>query len=120
LAYILEVKPGADCLALRAVAWRTSNQVAALEQGLSTSPAATVSAESTRIAGVNRIFRIVKVVEVVLILGGLLLALLLPQPRTWAAVGLGLMLEAAVLLVFDVFAHHRALVYTPWLSSART
>jgi hypothetical protein len=58
---------------------------------------------------------VVKVAEVAFIVLGLLLAVLLPHPSTWAAVGLGLLVEAAVLLAFDAFAHQRALVYTQWL-----
>jgi hypothetical protein len=98
-----------------AVALRTPRQVASLEQGLRTSVVATVSAETQRMNTVNRNFRVVKVVEVVLIVLGLLLAVLLPHPSTWAAIGLGLLVETAVLLVFDTFAHQRALVYTQWL-----
>jgi hypothetical protein len=98
-----------------AVALRTPGQVSSLEQGLQTSKAATVSAETQRMNTVNKNFRVVKVVEYVLIVLGLLLTVLLPHPSTWASVGLGLLVEAAVLLVFDVFAHQRALVYIQWL-----
>ena len=102
------------------VALRAPGQVASLEQGLRISPAATGSAESQRISRINRNFRIVKVVEVVVIVLGLLLAVLLPHPSTGAAVGLGLLVEGAVLLAFDAFAHQRALVYTQWLQSTVT
>lgn len=102
------------------VALRTPGQVASLEQGLRTSPAATASAESQRMSRVDRNFRIVKAAEVGCIVLALLLAVLLPHPSTWAAVGLGLLVEAAVLLAFDAFAHQRALVYTQWLQSAVT
>ena len=98
-----------------AVALRTPGQVASIEQGLRTSPAATVSAETQRMSTINRNFRIVRVAEVAFIVLGLLLAVFLPHPSTWAAVGLGLLVEAAVLLAFDAFAHQRALVYTQWL-----
>jgi hypothetical protein len=97
------------------VALRTPAQVASLEQGLQTSQATTVTVEIQRMNTVNRNFNIVKAVEIAFILIGLLLATLLPHPGTWAAVGLGLLVEAAVLLVFDTFAHQRAHVYTQWL-----
>ena len=97
------------------VALRTPEQVASLEQGLRTSPAATVSAETQRMSTVNRNFRVIKVAEVAFIVLGLLLAVFLPHPSTWAAVGLGLLVESAVLLAFDAFAQQRALVYTQWL-----
>ena len=99
------------------IALRTPGQVAALEEGLRMSPAATVSAESHRMSRINRNFRIIKVVEVAVIALGLLLALLLPSLSAWAAVGVGLLAEATLLLAFDTFAHHRAEVYTQWLQT---
>jgi hypothetical protein len=98
-----------------AVALRTPDQLASLEQGLQASRVQTVVAETARMAAVNRNFGLVKAVEISCIVLGLALAVLLPHPSTWAAVGLGLLVEAAVLLAFDAFAHHRALVYTQWL-----
>lgn len=98
-----------------AVALRTPAQVASLEQGLQTSPAATVSAETQRMSTINRNFRIVKAAEIGFIVLGLSLAVFLPHPGAWATVGLGLLVEAAVLLGFDAFAHQRALAYTQWL-----
>jgi hypothetical protein len=97
------------------VALRTPAQVASLEQGLRTSSATTVPAEIRRMEKVNTNFRVVKVVEVSVIVVGLVLVLGLPHPGTWPSVGLGLLVEAAVLLAFDAFAHQRALVYTRWL-----
>ena len=64
---------------------------------------------------VNRNFRGIKIAEVAIIVLSLALVLGFPQPGTWSAVGLGLLIEAAALLAFDVFAHQRALVYTEWL-----
>lgn len=97
------------------VALRTPAQVASLEQGLRASRATTVAAEIQRMKRVETNFRVVKVVEASVIVVGLLLALGLPHPGTWPSVGLGLLVEAAVLLAFDAFAHQRALVYTRWL-----
>jgi hypothetical protein len=99
------------------IALRTPGQVAALEEGLRRSPAATVSGESRRMSTINRNFRIIKVVEVAVLALGLLLAVLLPSPSAWAAVGIGLLAEATLLLAFDTFAHHRAEVYTQWLQT---
>jgi hypothetical protein len=97
------------------VALRTPAQVASLEQGLRTSSATTVTAEIQRMTKVTTNFRVVKVVEAAVIVVGLVLVLGLPHPGTWPSVGLGLLVEAAVLLAFDAFAHQRALVYTRWL-----
>lgn len=98
-----------------AVALRTPGQIAALDEGLRAAPAVAVAAEIGRMDKVNRNFRIVKIAEAALILVGLALAIFLSHPGPWAAVGLGLVLEAAALLAFDAFAHQRALIYTQWL-----
>jgi hypothetical protein len=97
------------------VALRTPQQVNQLEQGLQTSTTLTSAAELARMDRVNANFRIVKATEAVLIVLGLFLALYFAHPSTPAAVGLGLLVEATVLLVFDAFAHERAHVYTEWL-----
>lgn len=99
------------------VALRTPAQVNKLEQGLQTNLTHTKVAELARMDRVNANFRLVKVAEAVVILLGLFLALYFVHPSTPAAVGLGLLVEAAVLLVFDAFAHERARTYTEWLQS---
>jgi hypothetical protein len=99
------------------VALRTPDQVAALESGFATARIPTLSAETQRMDKVNRNFKVIKIAEVACIVLGVLLAVLLPHPNAGAAVGLGLLLEASILLVFDAFAHHRALLYTQWLHS---
>ena len=99
------------------VGLRTPSQVAGLEQGLQTAKTDTVAAEIKRMDKVNRSFRVIKVVEITLVAVALLLVALLPIPSTWASVGMGLLLEASVLLVFDTIAHHRAEVYAKWLQS---
>jgi hypothetical protein len=64
---------------------------------------------------VNGTFEAIKKVEVALIAIGLVFALVRPAPETLGAIGLGLLLQSAVLLVFDTFAHHRAVHYVEWL-----
>jgi hypothetical protein len=99
------------------VGLRTPAQVAALERSLETARAETVAAEIKRMDRVNRNFRIVKIVEIALVAAGLLLIIFLPIPGTWSSVGMGLVLVASVVLVFDTFAHYRAEVYVKWLQS---
>lgn len=112
------VVPGALQLVVGlTVALRTPGQVSALESGFRAAPAVTASVEGRRIARVNQTFRVIKVVEVVVILAGLAMVLLFPHPGTWPAIGLGLIVEASALLAFDAFAHHRARVYAQWLQS---
>ena len=95
---------------------RTDPQVARLQEGLNSNAKVTVESELARMAKVNRSFKVIEAIEVILLLTGLSIAVILRlQNLAWASVGMGLMLQAAVTLVFDLFAEHRALVYTRWL-----
>lgn len=79
-------------------------------------PQATVESEIARMTKVNRSFKVIEAIEVVVILVGVLLALFFRSRNlALASVGMGLFLQAAVLLAFDLFAEHRAIVYTRWL-----
>jgi hypothetical protein len=97
------------------VAWRASGQITSIEEGLRVSPGPTAAAERERMDAVNRNFCGIKIGEVAVIVLSLGLVLGFPQAGTWSAIGLGLLIEAAALLAFDVFAQQRALVYTDWL-----
>ena len=97
------------------IAGRTASQVAELEAGLQSRRAMTVTAEVARMARVNGTFDLVKKAEIALIAVGILFLIVRPAPETLGSVGLGILLQCAVLLVFDTFAHHRALRYVEWL-----
>jgi hypothetical protein len=66
-------------------------------------------------ARVQRNFRYVELVEAVLPLGSLALVLGLRERPAWVGVGLGLLVQAGVMLAFDVFAEARGAVYYAWL-----
>jgi hypothetical protein len=97
------------------IAARTASQVAELEAGLQSRRAVTVTAEVERMARVNGTFELVKKAEITLIAVAIVFLLVRPAPETLGAVGLGILLQCAVLLVFDTFAHHRAERYVQWL-----
>lgn len=97
------------------IAARTASQVAELEAGLQSRRAVTVTAEVERMARVNGTFELVKKAEIALIAVAIVFLLVRPAPETLGAVGLGILLQCAVLLVFDTFAHHRAERYVQWL-----
>lgn len=99
------------------VAWRTPAQVESLQAGIAQAKAPTVTAELTRMARVNENFRMVKMFEAAIIGAGILMACLLPAASTGHSIGLGMVLQGAVLFVFDAFAHHRAQAYVGWLQS---
>ena len=66
-------------------------------------------------ARVNGTFVLIKKVEIALIAASILFLIVRPAPATLGALGLGILLQSAVLLVFDTFAHHRAVHYVEWL-----
>jgi hypothetical protein len=83
-------------------------------------PSAFVAAESERMAGVSRTFTALKVVELVLVGGGLAAAGVgwrTDRPRLRGA-GLALALEATLTLGFDVVAAQRATRYRDGLADA--
>ena len=115
MAWPVLVLGGIELVIGLTIATRTAAQVAELEAGLQANRNVTITAEVERMARVNGTFEAIKKVEVALIAIGLVFALVRPAPATLGAVGLGIVLQCAVLLVFDTFAHHRAIHYVEWL-----
>jgi hypothetical protein len=102
-----------------ALVMRTPSQVQALDAGFTTTAQATATAERQRMTRVNQTFRLIMAGEVALIMLGTGLAFFLrTRNTTWAAIGMALLLHAAVLLVFDIVAEHRAHAYSRWLASS--
>ena len=95
---------------------RTPGQVASLRAGLSEEPKATVAREQQRMHKVNRSWLPIKLVELFLILLGLVLVFWAGLGAVSRGVGMGLLLQASVMLAFDIFAERRALEYTAWLA----
>lgn len=103
-------------LALGAGLWlRTDPQVASLQAGLTDQPQSTREGELARMERVNANFQVIEAAEAALILVSLVLSLAFRGKPTLTAVGMGLLLQASVMLAFDLFAEHRAHVYTAWL-----
>ena len=94
---------------------RTDKQVAALRAALQREPAAARAAELGRMDRVNANFRMVEIVEAVLIVAALVMVFAFRGRPAVLAVGLGLLVQAAVMLAFDAFAELRAHAYTDWL-----
>ena len=100
------------------LAIRTGPQVQALEAGLQDTRQQTAASEIQRMSRVNRSFRvIIRVVIVVMVAGALVAFVLRGTNLDWTAVSLGLVLQAAILLAFDVFAEQRAHGYVRWLET---
>jgi hypothetical protein len=115
MAWPVLVLGGIELVIGLTVATRTSAQIAELEAGLQATRNVTLTVEIERMARIDATFEAIKKVEVALIAIGLVFALVRPAPHTLGAVGLGIVLQCAVLLVFDTFAHHRAVHYVEWL-----
>ena len=115
MAWPLLVFGGLELVIGAAVAGRAASQTAELEAGLRTTRVQTITSEVERMARVNATFVLVKRVEVALIALSVVFILVRPAPATLGAVGLGILLQCAALLVFDTFAHHRAVHYVEWL-----
>jgi hypothetical protein len=94
---------------------RTPAQVAALEAGLRDAAVETRAAEIDRMQRVMRSFRLVKLVELALLVLGTAAIFALAARPTWVGLGLGLLVEAAVMLAFDVFAEQRGVAYLAYL-----
>lgn len=94
-----------------AVLLRTDRQVGALEARLVADPAGFRSEESARMERVMAGFRLYKAVEIALLAAGIGLALAFPRREGWYAAGIGLLLQAALMLVLDLFAEKRGRDY---------
>lgn len=98
---------------------KTGPQVAALEKGLASDASAGAASahdeEAKRMQRVMSNFVIIEIVEAVLIVASLALVLAGRSRPVLAGVGLGLIIQASVMLAFDVFAEQRAKIYSAWL-----
>jgi hypothetical protein len=115
MAWPVLVLGGIELVIGLTVATRTSAQIAEIEAGLQSARTVTIAAEIERMARVNGTFVLIKKVEMALIAISVLFLILQPAPATLGSIGLGILLQSAVLLAFDTFAHHRALHYVEWL-----
>jgi Na+/H+ antiporter NhaC len=97
---------------------RTGKQVETLQADLTRNPVGARAKELARMDRVNANFKIVEILEAGTIAVALVMAFAFRGRPAITAVGLGLLVQAAVMLAFDVFAEHRAHIYTAWLRSA--
>jgi hypothetical protein len=98
---------------------RTDAQVAALSARYASDRAGFQRAEAARMAAVNRNFRLYKAIEIALLAAGVALVVV-NHRRTgiaegrgafWRAFGVGLALQAALMLTLDLFAEARGTAY---------
>ncbi len=90
---------------------RTDRQVAGLEARLAANPAGFRDLEAARMERVMAGFRLYKAVEIALLAAGIALCLAFPRREGWYAAGIGLLVQAALMLVLDLFAEKRGRDY---------
>lgn len=73
--------------------------------------AAFVKAEMPRMDTVMKNFSLYKKVEVAFVVIGLLLIFFAPAKEFWLGVGVGILLQRALMLTADVFAERRGAIY---------
>jgi hypothetical protein len=100
------------------VFFRTDNQVRKLYLALEADLSTGLAPELERMERVLRSFGQLKVAEIALLAGGLLLALVLWRRASFRALGLALALEAGIALGFDAVAAQRAHAYVNALRAA--
>jgi hypothetical protein len=99
------------------VAFRTDAQVAELTAQLASAPAAFQGAEVPRMETVMRNFQLYKAIEVALLLAGVALTLFFRRKELVYGIGVGLVIQASLMLVLDLFAEKRGDEY---LAAVRT
>jgi hypothetical protein len=73
--------------------------------------------EIPRMKAVMKSFALYKWIEIALILVGICLFFYFKQPSLWKGIGLGLFIQAAIMLLLDFFAESRGKVYVDYLQS---
>ena len=100
-----------------AVYFRTDKQVAELQAMYASNPDAYKAQELPRMQKVNRDFDFYKKIEIILMAAGLVLFFHFRNGnRAWMGAGAGLLIQSAIMLTLDLFAEHRADIYTNFIS----
>ncbi len=101
------------------VYFRTDKQIDSLTEQYYSNPAAFKSAETGRMDKVMSSFRIYKVVEAVLLILGILIVVIFRAHPFRFSTGIGLVIQAGVLLAFDWMAAQRAAMYLDALNKMK-
>ena len=94
-----------------AVLLRTNQQVERLTDQLDSDPQDYRAQELARMDAVARNFRLYKIAEISILAVGIALTYAMRARLGWYSVGIGCIAQAALMLVFDLVAEHRADVY---------
>ena len=94
-----------------AVYIRTDKQVLQLREHMHNAPVDFRSAELARMQRVSEFLALYNAMEILVLAAGIGLTLLFRHQMLWFSIGVGMIIEAALLLVFDLFAEKRADIY---------
>ena len=94
-----------------AVYFRTDARVRSLQQQMQGQPLMFQAEETRRMQGVMRNFRMLKMLEIVLLLTGIGMTFAFRQSDLLYSAGIGLLIQAGVTLVLDLFAERRGAHY---------
>lgn len=95
--------------------WQSPKESVRVQQIVAQERARIASEEIPRMQGVMKGFRTLRQIELGLLAVGLLLLLFASRGSVWQGVGLGLAVQVGLVMVLDVFAEKRGLVYLDWL-----
>jgi hypothetical protein len=98
---------------------RTDAQVAALKAQYQSAPASFKAQELSRMRVVSSSFATYKVIEVAFIVIGLVLALTRRAGRFWRGIGVGMLIQGALMLPADLLAEDRAADYIRAIEAIR-
>jgi hypothetical protein len=93
------------------VYFRTDAQVQSLTAQLQSAPDQFQKDELARMKTVNANFKLYKLIEVLLLAVGIILSYAFSQSMTWYSIAIGLIAQASIMLLFDLFAEKRAHEY---------
>ena len=100
-----------------AVVWRTPKDVKRVNSFYASTPGNLKTEELPRMEKVLTSFRIIKRVEMILGIAGIVLLLLFWNHPFLRGLGSGLIIQALIMLTFDIIAESRAKIYVAFLSS---
>lgn len=97
------------------VVLRSSNDIVRVNAFYALDPNRIKTEELPRMQTVLRNFKIVIWAEIAFIVAGAALFFLMPSSSRWQGVGMGLIIQAAALLLFDIIANSRGKIYFDFL-----
>lgn len=93
------------------VYFRTDRQLLELEQLYTNNKPEFIRTEVPRMETVMKNFHVYKLIEVAFVLIGLVLIFTMQQKEFWLGIGVGMLLQGALMLTADIFAERRGTEY---------